>query len=262
MTPEYDQKKRLLNSEVAYQILRTLERNPREEGMYSKEIAEELDKSRNSVANYLKLLRDFGLIKRTKRNQAQYYDIDYEGIFDFWKSETLEKLNQIVKETKEDELEFPTSEKLPDSINEINEEISSLRPENIESLTKKFEEDIEKGLFQDGEDTIGFIHLWIWWHLDHVEESNIQEMLFDGLREGLEHQRMTLKQNESLEEFDEAYERLNTILNLITGNLSIKENAMTLLLFTEMEETGFWEAFFEEYDPEDLANMVSERIED
>lgn len=82
----FDTPDRLLNSTLAYQILRVLFLSQDE--LYAKEIAEELNRSSNSVSNYLKLLRDNGLIERGKRTQAQYYKIDPIGVgavFDhFW----------------------------------------------------------------------------------------------------------------------------------------------------------------------------------
>jgi len=67
---------RMVNSEVGYAILRNLAEEP----MYAKELSEEIGSSRNSVANYLNMLRDSGLIERGKRTKAQYYKIRPEGL--------------------------------------------------------------------------------------------------------------------------------------------------------------------------------------
>lgn len=82
----------LRNSKIAYDILRTLYLSDSEEGLYSKQITEELNASQNSVNNFIKSLRDNGLIKRTKRTRAQYYDIDLEGIYQNWLNHLLNEL--------------------------------------------------------------------------------------------------------------------------------------------------------------------------
>jgi DNA-binding transcriptional ArsR family regulator len=75
----YEPEERLYNSKLALKILKTLTK----EDKYVKEIAEDVDSTVDSVNGYLKMLRDTGMIKRSKRTQRQYYKINYEGITEF-----------------------------------------------------------------------------------------------------------------------------------------------------------------------------------
>jgi predicted transcriptional regulator len=94
----YDRETRLMNSEVAYDILRELLLSDNEHGMYARELSESLDTSRNSIANYIKILREHNLIERTKRTQAQYYDINLDEIYGFM----LSKWESIIDESNAD----------------------------------------------------------------------------------------------------------------------------------------------------------------
>jgi CRISPR locus-related DNA-binding protein len=97
-TPGY-QSKTLAQSEIAVQILQVLKSGE----MYSKEIAEELETKTGTVSNYLKGLRDHGLIKRTRRTKAQYYDITEKGE-EFLKKKR--KKDEIIQEANREIIRF------------------------------------------------------------------------------------------------------------------------------------------------------------
>jgi len=61
--------------DMAIRILKVLE----EQESFSAKIAKELDSNSHSVSNYLSDLRESSLIKRSKRNQRQYYQITEKG---------------------------------------------------------------------------------------------------------------------------------------------------------------------------------------
>lgn len=107
----------ILNSSQAVSILRHL--SQKKEGMYTKEIAEEMDKSVNTVSNMIRNLFRLGLVEKGKRTKAQYYRISPEGIANFVldeidryyieeinDSEFLEGLYEDFEEYREEVKEF------------------------------------------------------------------------------------------------------------------------------------------------------------
>lgn len=138
----------LRNSKIAYEILRTLYLSDSEEGLYSKQITEELDASQNSVNNFIKSLRDNGLIKRTKRTRAQYYDIDLEGIYQNW-------LNHLLNE-----LEANKQRDIPgkwiDALEEAEQNVENFR--NDEEIQKFFTEYLKNFLEETEESDINMLY--------------------------------------------------------------------------------------------------------
>lgn len=100
------QSRSVLNSKLAYNVLQQLAK--KEEGDYGKRIAEELDKPQASICRTLTNLDDAGLVNRGKRTRAQYYEIDYEGIAEFWYKSLLIELedgkNKEIMEKEEDKI--------------------------------------------------------------------------------------------------------------------------------------------------------------
>jgi len=94
----YEPAKRLLNSKVALEVLETLSDG---EQKYVKEIAEDLDRSKDSITGYIKLLRHENSIERGKRTRAQYYKISYEGIAEFCVELVTEQLEEIMEQTED-----------------------------------------------------------------------------------------------------------------------------------------------------------------
>lgn len=97
----------ILNSSQAVTILHLI--SEKEEGMYSKEIAENIDKSVNTVNNMVRNLYRLGLIKKGKRNKAQYYRINAEGIGEFW----IKEIEQFFEEVE-------NKEKIPGLVSHYN----------------------------------------------------------------------------------------------------------------------------------------------
>lgn len=104
----------LFTSPMAFRMVSLLSRQE----MYSRQLTEDLNNqyhyetSRESVSNYLKRLRDAGLIERGKRTQAQYYRVDYEGFYFAW----LNYIEDILQDTLSD---------LENSKDEIKSDLSS-----------------------------------------------------------------------------------------------------------------------------------------
>lgn len=87
-----DSNERILNSEMAVDILGAVA--SRKEGNYSTNIAEDLDKSQPSISRMLTNLHDIGFIKKGKREKAQYYKLNYQGIAEYWCKELESKLEE------------------------------------------------------------------------------------------------------------------------------------------------------------------------
>lgn len=82
----------ILNSELAVPVLQQIaQSNP---GNYSVQIAEELDKPQPSISRVMRELNEIGFTEKGKREKAQYYEVDYKGIADYWYSEIENQLKQ------------------------------------------------------------------------------------------------------------------------------------------------------------------------
>jgi len=105
-----DKSTTILNSELAYDILKLLA--SKDKGDYGKSIAEDLDKPQSSICRALTSLTEEEFVSRGKRTRAQYYEIDYEGIADYWYESLLEELpedseeHQLLEENREDAREI------------------------------------------------------------------------------------------------------------------------------------------------------------
>lgn len=84
------EKESLLNSKLALDVLKELA--SQEEGDYSSSIAKALDKPQSSISRIIGNLESENLVERGKRDQAQYYKVDYKGIGEFWYNTILERL--------------------------------------------------------------------------------------------------------------------------------------------------------------------------
>lgn len=105
-----EQSNSILNSELAYDVLKLLAK--KENGDYGKRIADELGKPQSSICRVLTSLTEENFVKRGKRTRAQFYEINYQGIAEFW-YESLEKElddesseKDILEEKKEKVIEF------------------------------------------------------------------------------------------------------------------------------------------------------------
>lgn len=259
----YDTNDRLLNSEVAYQILRELHSQNTEEGMYAKELAESLDKSRNSIANYLKILRDSGLVERTKRTQAQYYDIDFDGVSTFWYEELMQRFESFEKEVEE-EIEgddFQVRDEFSEETRQIAKEYQEALPSEIREIRDKFSDFYQEGNYQNTEKSVGLIQLWSEWYFDQIPESTLEEILFKDLQEGLEYTISVFTKNSSLdhEELHPSLLILSDFLNLITGSYKKKRIALGALLMSSMASEDFFHELMEKHKK---LNEIEQEIEE
>lgn len=176
---------RMVNSEVAYSILRNLSEEP----MYAKELSEEIGSSRNSIANYLNMLRDSGLIERGKRTKAQYYKIRPDGFFDV--------LIKFLEDKQEE--------------NGI---------EGLETLLQNSEIDIDLedsnyGLESLKNDRVKeFLIFYCSRYIETVETSTIRKMLIERLHSGLQFATTDLDSEEIDSEFRQDLWALKRYLSL------------------------------------------------
>ncbi|MFB6099844.1 MAG: ArsR/SmtB family transcription factor [Candidatus Nanohalobium sp.] len=76
-----DVQKKVLNSRQSLEVLSVIKDKNES---YGKEIARELGKSQSSISRTIRQLKDSKLITKGRREQAQYYKIDYEGVADLY----------------------------------------------------------------------------------------------------------------------------------------------------------------------------------
>lgn len=86
------EKEDFIRSEVAVKVLENLESH--EDGNYSTQIAEELDKTQSSISRILSELKKKGIVQKGKRTKAQFYELDYDGLVDYWYSRLETSLEQ------------------------------------------------------------------------------------------------------------------------------------------------------------------------
>lgn len=82
-----------MNSELAVQVLQRIAQPSR--GNYSTKIAEELHKPQSSISRIIKQMKEIGFVEKGTRKKAQYYEIDYCGITEYW----LEVIRGELKES-------------------------------------------------------------------------------------------------------------------------------------------------------------------
>lgn len=157
-----EENEKLFESEMAYNILHVFFKENKQ--LYSKEITEELNHlniqtSNKSVSNYIKQLREIGVLKRGKRTQAQYYKLDYDSIFDLWvnyvnyrmamlfssneglKMEAEDVVDELMDELEGNEKEFAPEHREEvdkDSVREVLEDSIEGFSDNVQSKKEEF----------------------------------------------------------------------------------------------------------------------------
>lgn len=155
----YNQKQ-ILNSETAYKVLRKIYQG--EKGSYPKRISEDLNTHSNTISDMIKVMRDMSIVKRGQRSKAQFYTLDYQGIYDYWTSDLLEKYKKNA----------PDFEHKQDAIKDFKEAIETDTP--IEEVTES-----------DYGEISTFLIRYLSEYLSSVENSTINEMLYDNIHEGM-----------------------------------------------------------------------------
>lgn len=146
MTRDYKQES--LTSPLSYRILRNIAEA--EGTTYPSKVAEDLGSTYQTVNNYMRGLRKWGLIKRSKKEgKKQYYEIDYnafnELFVNLWCSrsrENSENFEKLLSEYK-DFGEFQ-------SVEEMSEKFNSLLQRYIFHYLRKYEEStIDEMIYED-----------------------------------------------------------------------------------------------------------------
>lgn len=147
----YQPAERLMNSQVALEVLRSLSEGDQK---YVKELAEDLERSQDSINGYVKLLRDENFIERGKRTQAQYYKINYSGVADFCIELLTESLEDIRDETEDDMW--------------VEESLENLHTDESREKVRQFIKD------------------YIEERIDEVEDETLSEFLFNNMYHDLQ----------------------------------------------------------------------------
>lgn len=141
-------KTQLLTNQKPYLVTKSISNS--EDGSYSSEIAENLDSTASGIGNIIGGLREENIVKRGKRTQAQYYEVDWPGFYRVW----LEKL-----------LEY---ERIVDGAPEL-------------AFAR---EDLEKDAYEDHA-VFDFFQAYCRDYMKRNDESTIQDMIIDELYDGL-----------------------------------------------------------------------------
>lgn len=136
--PDYsfDEKlRKLYTSEMAYNILHIY--NQSSSQLYSKEVTEKLNNmgystSKESVANYIKQLRDAGFLERGKRTKAQYYKLNYNAFYENWRNYVLYLLDATFTDREGEKV--TKQDALQDMISSIKENEEEYAPEGQSSI--------------------------------------------------------------------------------------------------------------------------------
>lgn len=211
---------KLMTSEFVYNIVRFL--HDAEEQKYSQQIVDYLqnighETSKASVSNYLKMLRDHGIIERGKRTKAQYYKLSYEGIYQTWIDYIFFLLNSIEEQT----------ENVPERLKPILEE-------NKEEYAPQGQDEVD---------------------VDEVMEA-IEQSLKEA-REGYEESKDFLKQelNEN-EEFEDFFlEYVKIYMDLVASHSTLDEMTRETLL-EQLQNMAIFELEEQELPPE-LINLIT-----
>lgn len=136
----------LLNSKLAVTVLHMLSKKE----SYGSEIAREIDKSQTSVDRIIQNLLEKDFIKKGKRTQAQYYEVNLEGIVNYWFNELLESSDnaktsqELLESSKTGEIGFKDDSLLDSGLSilwKVLEE--TYNEENTEELLKSNENKIK-----------------------------------------------------------------------------------------------------------------------
>lgn len=108
----------ILKSERAYQILGQIA--IKEKGSYPTEISEEIGANRSAVSEIISQLNELELIEKKNRDsRAQYYQLDWEGFYQFWielLNESFDKITQGLQEVLDEEL--PEAAEIKENFND------------------------------------------------------------------------------------------------------------------------------------------------
>lgn len=156
-----DSDKYLWTSKVAYRILWAVSK----EEKYAKEIAEEIDSTRETVSNFIKKMRDAGMLKRGSRTQAQYYMVDMDGLVSLFHKKWDEIEDEFFSE-----YEGAVRDQVP-ILKVRARQMAGVEEWPDEKKEFKIPEDITEQFTDD------FISYYISFYLNYNEESTIENMM-------------------------------------------------------------------------------------
>jgi len=267
-----EERRNLLSSNMAYDILSVMLLS--EDEMYSKEIKEELEyrnynTSNASVSNYIKQLRDFGLVERGKRTKAQYYHVNVQGLYSFWANSISKILEQISSTLDQPEEEI---------IDEINDK-EEFTPQNQEELdldeilnvlrehTQSWSEDIvrNKENFEEVSESNNLQKFVISYFVEVVEKLKMNKSLYSVLVKDLLYQLIIANAHLGEDNFpDELKDVIWALLSVdATGevNFDVALDSIRVEYFEEIAGISK-EEVYEVFDPEELNEKIDELYEE
>ena len=125
----------VMNSELSLKVLHKIANE--EKGDYGSRIADKLDKSQSSIGRTLGELKDLNFIEKGDRERAQYYEINYEGMANYWFNRVvseLEKTKGGINRKKYLEKGYTTKEEMLEGMNNHEEEIEELVADYLENV--------------------------------------------------------------------------------------------------------------------------------
>lgn len=184
---------KIMNSELAYKILRELnaeERNPKGKikGKYVEEIANSIGSTGNSVTNYLKMLRELDLVKRGKRTFRQYYQIKYPGIYTLWVNRIqgeLDKIKEGLKTSEERKKEIKKHLKEKENTPLIKKIAEITGEESTGFSDGTYTYIVAQELTMKREEVYVFIKNYVKGYMKQMEVSNLRKMLIEDFEDGL-----------------------------------------------------------------------------
>lgn len=135
MVSNNDDNASVLNSELAVKVMRRIA--SQENGDYGSSIAKSLDKSQASIGRILSELRDIGFLEKGNRKKAQYYEIDYNSIGNYWFERVFSELEEMeggINRKKYLVEGYTTKEEMKEGMEKYEEEINEVVAKYIRSV--------------------------------------------------------------------------------------------------------------------------------
>lgn len=160
-----DYSEEVLTSGLAYKVLRALNNNPTE-ACYPTKIAEEIDSSYQSVNNYMKGLRDRGLVEiESTEGKKKFYRINKEKLVDFFFEFWLKKTEKV---------DFESLQEMFGTEGE-GEPLRSYDRESVQSRLKQHRENpLERT----------FLEYYLKKYLEATNGSTLEKMVYDDFATG------------------------------------------------------------------------------
>lgn len=162
--------KHLLNSKDVYDILSIIHQS--ENGSYATEIAEEFDTNRSYISELISAMERENLVKKGKRDKAQYYVKDIEGMYQIWTEKIVENSEDLKQGLENLPKRKPPSEEERDLEDET---IIDKFKETVEEEKNIEEIESETGLIAS------FFKRYLRDHLDFFIERTIYDLFFNDL---------------------------------------------------------------------------------